>query len=128
MTNDLISREALNDIWELYKKYQPRLGTNVYEFGVALKDIIDNAPAVENNISETYGVAYEQGFEHGKEKYERPQGEWIITGEEQGAFGMIYKIKKCDKCGWEHSLVIPNNFCPNCGAEMSNKPVLRENE
>jgi len=47
MTNDLISREALNDIWELYKKYQPRLGTNVYEFGVALKDIIDNAPTVE---------------------------------------------------------------------------------
>lgn len=51
-------------------------------------------------------------------KKERPQGEWIITGEEQGALGIIYKIRKCDKCGWEHSLIIPNNFCPKCGADM----------
>jgi len=45
MNNDLISREVLNDIWELYKKYH-RVGTNFHEFGVALKDIIDNAPTV----------------------------------------------------------------------------------
>lgn len=24
----------------------------------------------------------------------RPQGEWLTAGEEQGALGMIYKIKK----------------------------------
>ena len=47
MNNDLISREVLEDIWKLYKQYQPRLATNVYEFGIALRDIIDNAPTVE---------------------------------------------------------------------------------
>lgn len=47
MDNDLISREVLKGIWELYKQYQPRLATNVYKFGVALKDIIDNAPTVD---------------------------------------------------------------------------------
>lgn len=48
----------------------------------------------------------------------RPQGKWIVIGEEQGAVGIIYKIRKCDKCGWEHSLVIPDDFCPKCGAYM----------
>lgn len=50
-------------------------------------------------------------------KEERPKCEWLTTGEEQGALGIIYKIRKCSKCGWEHSLVIPDNYCPNCGAE-----------
>lgn len=49
---------------------------------------------------------------------ERPTGHWIVIGEEQGAFNIIYKIRKCSNCGWEHSLVIPDNFCPNCGADM----------
>lgn len=40
---DTISRSVLQEIWELYEKYQPSLATNVYEFGVALKGIIDNA-------------------------------------------------------------------------------------
>jgi rubrerythrin len=49
---------------------------------------------------------------------ERPKGMWLIIGQEQGAFGIIYKIRKCSKCGWEHSLVIPDNFCPKCGVYM----------
>lgn len=52
---------------------------------------------------------------------ERPTGQWIVTGEEQGALGITYKIRKCSNCSWEHSLVIPNNFCPNCGAKMTNE-------
>ena len=52
---------------------------------------------------------------------ESNQGEWIITREEQGAFGIIYKRRKCNRCGWESSLLIPRNFCPNCGAEMRGK-------
>ena len=48
----------------------------------------------------------------------RPTGGWIIIGEEQGPIGITYKIRKCNKCGWTHSLVIPNNFCSNCGADM----------
>ena len=26
--------------------------------------------------------------------------------------------KICSNCGWSHSLVIPKNYCPNCGAKM----------
>ena len=55
---------------------------------------------------------------------ERPQGEWIITEEEQGAFGIVYKVRKCSKCGWEHSLIIPDNYCSNCGADMRVKDEL----
>ena len=56
---------------------------------------------------------------HDKEMTERPTGQWIVTGEEQGALGITYKIRKCSNCSGEHSLVIPNNFCPNCGAKMT---------
>lgn len=72
---------------------------------------IDNAPTVK-----TYCYFCGQ-TEHGQIE-DRPQGEWIITGEEQGALGIIYKMRKCNKCGWENSLLIPRNFCPNCGAKM----------
>lgn len=72
--------------------------------------------------NEEFNIDYQRGFIDGfngaKEQYERPQGEWIITGKEQGAVGMIYTIRKCSKCGWEHSLVIPNNYCPRCGSKM----------
>jgi hypothetical protein len=47
MSKELISRDILDDIWELYEKYHPYLATRVLEFGDALKDLIDNAPTVE---------------------------------------------------------------------------------
>ena len=44
--------------------------------------------------------------------YERPQGEWIKIGE----IGLAYKCNKCDEVS-----VMPENFCPNCGADMRGK-------
>ncbi len=44
---DLISREILGDIWDLYKKYQPNLATEVCEFGEALEKLINSVPTVE---------------------------------------------------------------------------------
>ena len=78
--------------------------------------MVDNAPTVEGEIEILTKEAYSDLCLRASR--ERPHGEWIITGEEQGAVGITYKIRKCNKCGWEHSLVIPNNFCPNCGADM----------
>ena len=49
---------------------------------------------------------------------ERPQGRWIEEGTEVGAFGIKYSWNKCSKCGWSSSLIIPKNFCPNCGTDM----------
>ena len=45
-------------------------------------------------------------------------GRWKIVGEEVGALGIRYQIKQCSECGWKHSLLIPEDFCPNCGARM----------
>lgn len=44
---------------------------------------------------------------------ERPQGEWVKIGE----LGLAYKCNKCEEVS-----VIPENFCPNCGASMKPKP------
>jgi len=82
-----------DEIYECYKGRPPRLGD-------------EGMDSIAQSIAN--GIPYEA----------RPTGEWITIGEEQGALGIIYKIRKCSKCGWEHSLVIPNNFCPNCGADM----------
>lgn len=43
---------------------------------------------------------------------ERPQGEWVKIGE----LGLAYKCNKCEEVS-----VIPENFCPNCGASMKPK-------
>lgn len=47
---------------------------------------------------------------------ERPTGEWIVSeSEEVGALGIRCKTYTCPSCGWDNSLIIPRNFCPNCG-------------
>ena len=45
-------------------------------------------------------------------------GKWIKIGEEAGALGITYAEVRCSNCGWSHSLIIPSNFCPNCGVKM----------
>ena len=52
------------------------------------------------------------------EKLIRQKGEWVEENSETGAFGIKYTWFKCNQCGWNSSLVIPKNFCPNCGADM----------
>lgn len=96
---DLISREALKDIWALYKKYQPRLATNVYEFGEALRELIDTAPTVEER---SYAMGYQDGLEDGLQDI-RPEAKWIFS--------------RCDNCGAYHNGKY-RNYCPNCGAAM----------
>lgn len=47
---------------------------------------------------------------------ERPTGEWIVSeSEEVGALGVRCRTYTCPSCGWNHSLIISMNFCPNCG-------------
>lgn len=107
-SGDLISREAL--IREIGR-------TDEWYKGRSICDILDNAQAVPLPNEQ---IAWEQGYEAGlaQGKQDRPQGEWIITEELKGACNIVYKTRKCNKCGWEFSLVIPRNFCPNCGADM----------
>ena len=109
MDNDLISRSALKEIWELYEKYQPSLATNVYEFGVALKGIIDNAPTVEYTFEEAFQKTV---CEQRLYCPARPQGEWNKIGKD---------TFNCNKCGHTFIIIQGENsmhFCPNCGADM----------
>lgn len=114
-SGDCISREALRSALEVTQY-------NDIDDLTRTEKLIDNAPPFEIN-EQTYKDAYDQGYADGwKERYGepdgRPKGKWIITREEQGSCGIIYKTRKCNKCGWEFSLVIPRNFCPECGADM----------
>ena len=43
-------------------------------------------------------------------------GKWLIHKAYQG--GIEEKWFQCSKCGWENALLIPRNFCPNCGTTM----------
>lgn len=45
-------------------------------------------------------------------------GKWIKEGEEEDVVGFRWTSRRCSKCGWTHCLVIPNNYCPNCGTKM----------
>lgn len=47
---------------------------------------------------------------------ERKKGKWLHGKTEIGALDIQYEEKICSECGWSHSLVIPNNYCPNCGS------------
>lgn len=47
-------------------------------------------------------------------------GEWEVVGTETGALGIKYTMKKCSRCGFTHSLIIPDNFCPKCGQKKIN--------
>ena len=57
-----------------------------------IKDVIDNAPTVE----------------------ERPQCEWEKPFEHNGK-----TYHKCTHCHISSELILIDNFCPNCGAKMT---------
>ena len=46
-------------------------------------------------------------------------GYWISGQKETGALGVTYTEKIYSTCGWNHSLVIPKNYCPKCGTKMT---------
>ena len=109
MNNDLISREALKnevDTW----------GCNDYD-KYDFIEAIDNAPTVK-----TYCYFCGQ-TEHGQIE-ERPQGEWVVTAEDNHG---VHRIC-CPFCHYEKgrensSIIIITftkfpNFCENCGAEL----------
>ena len=57
---------------------------------------------------------YEKGYADGRADSQRRTGRWIIDGHRM----------KCNRCGVSLCMIdrdeyeIPDNFCPNCGADM----------
>lgn len=77
---------------------------------------IDNAPTVETKQLEykAYNEGYKDGVDQGIKLSKRPHGEWVIDGHH-------IRCNKCNEYICRQDLegaVIPNNFCPNCGAYM----------
>lgn len=56
------------------------------------------------------------------------EGYWIPVDVEQCVPGIPYIWKKCSKCGFTHSLLIPDNYCPQCGSHNEGKyrPSIKE--
>lgn len=115
----MIDANVLKEIWELYEKYQPSLATNVYEFGVALKGLIDNALTVEPDVMneilpEITAILKDimpQLIEIAKGNI-RPQGEWIDCGN-------YYRCPFCEN--WFPTEDGKPKFCDECGADMRGK-------
>ena len=103
-TGDCISRSILDEIWQLYKDYQPNLATEVIEFGNALEKLIDNAEAVD--LWQMRQEATENALKKAEVLYDSSQGSW-----EKDNIG-IY----CSVC--KRHLDVETPFCPLCGADM----------
>lgn len=93
MNNDLISREALKK--ELLKRLW--FVSSPETDAQAIKDIIDNAPAVEN-ITVFTESTYEKAIADLKEELQkiiaekRPKGEWIPVSERLPEYSGLYLI------------------------------------
>ena len=76
---------------------------------------------MEQAIKENFGIGYEMA----KNKYKRPEGEWVVTAEDNDG---VHRIC-CPFCSYEKGsnntdpiIVTFTNFpkfCENCGADMS---------
>ena len=103
---DLISRDVLKN--KLSFVYDCAYIESKSKEGIAsdIIDEIDKAPTVSQP---DFKAGYKQAILDGQTNFKRPRGEWIKIGE----LGLAYKCNKCEEIS-----VIPENFCPNCGADM----------
>ena len=58
-----------------------------------------------------------------REMVERMRGDWIWHGEEVHCAAGNFPIKKCKQCKKEMLLDDYDNFCPACGAPMTDEAV-----
>lgn len=114
---DLISREALKKACSEMVR-----GSNNSDFIPCpswnnAMELIDNAPTVVTNKIEfkAYNDGFKDGVEQGIKLEKRSQGEWGEPFEENGK-----TFHECNHCHTSSELMLFDNFCPNCGAEMRN--------
>ena len=146
---DLISRSALKKSIKSYADDQ--YAENEYLGEYAIMDIIDKAPAVtvdnyamgyqdgvrkvlserpkgeytEEDMKQAIKENFDIGYEMAKNKYERPQGKWLIEGgttlhyacSECGCAGDEWD-KFCNHC-YGKSKFRKSKFCPDCGYLMT---------
>lgn len=120
---DLISRSALiedfksrlvdcNDWIENAKDKETKIRASAVKTFIAeVIMTIDNAPTVEDRTREV--LSLQETIR--KLTKERPQGEWIDTGDMQEYWAEEYQCSICGAKDHRH------NYCPNCGAQMKGR-------
>lgn len=112
---DLISREALIKlIDESLQLYSSQYSTDMLNMFGLFREIIDNAPTVEQEVYIT-GTDYDfyiKGYKEGRKDFERPHGEWMPNNSSQ----FSNPGRSCSLCG--KTVEFSENYCPNCGADM----------
>ncbi len=109
MNNDIISRSALKKAFEDTVCIEPM----PYAF---VKQIIDNAPTVEQN----WRFYYDHGYAQAKRDFERPHGKW------EQVSSQVVHCSCCNKNSIDMSTYVKMNYCPNCGAKMDGKEADNE--
>lgn len=98
--DDLISRQSVNDAMDRtcdlvceYSKEQRYTMCGACPLGCAF-DAVADVPSAQR------------------------KGKWIMHIDD---LFPVESTKECSKCHHEQSLIIDDNFCPNCGARMSKR-------
>lgn len=108
--SDLIDRQEVLDIISQYDSAHIKLfGEPIRGLAAILADIEDLPSEPEYDIGGYSSRLWKAAYERGKQdaEPERARGRWTVTS--------LYI--KCSKCG-EAFPIMPQKFCPNCGAEM----------
>ena len=127
--NDLISREWLEDAFDNLCCHNCKTCRNFrIEDSFYKCALIDNAPTVKPEKVLVANVTFDkdkleeivrdQVIEPIKNgglviKEEKPQGKWVEPFERNGK-----TYHKCNHCHISSELILIDNFCPNCGADM----------
>ena len=82
------------------------------------KEAIEALKLMAAQVEWEYPLEWQEAIDKAVEALKRARGRWINKGKETGALGIAYMVKECSCCGFRHSLVIPMDYCPNCGADM----------
>ena len=85
---DAISRQA---VMNCFKKWQPYMATRLFDFEKELSSLPPVTSQPKSGHWNTY-VVNQSGIDE----------EWL----------------ECSECKWSNALLIPRNYCPNCGARM----------
>lgn len=107
----LIDADALSEL--LVKTYEKAPTEKALLFVALLLKNNEQVPTVEAKTTEDCIIAYGDGYETARRLYARPQGEWEKPFEMNGK-----TYHKCNHCHISSELILIDNFCPNCGADM----------
>jgi ribulose bisphosphate carboxylase small subunit len=71
--------------------------------------------SIENKVRHAFNQGYDLGYKEGKSKQEPKTGHWIdIINKNKTVIAV-----RCSCCEKSPKYAIKSDFCPNCGAEMS---------